>query len=202
MKALLSILLATLIGCGALTSKGEALSVRLYDPEHVKPRLTAATNAAEAASGPALELGRVSSGAQLREKILHRDGPHELGAYDDRRWTERPENYVRRELARTLFEERGFRHVLVGTAPRLDVEVLSFEEVRLPNAHAARIQLHIVLHNGRDVLLEETIGVDKPVPNDPPNNGFDGFVTSMTQALDDVAARVADRVKTAPTSSR
>ena len=201
MKALLLTIACLLGGC-ALTSKADPLAVRLYSPEHVKPRLTAATSEAKATDGPAVELGRVSSSHHLREKVVHRDSPHELGAYDDRRWTERPETYVRRELSRTLFEERGFRRVLVGTAPILDVEVVAFEEVRLPKAHAARIQLHIVLHDGRDVLLEETIGVDKPVPDEYGKDGFDGFVTAMAQALDDVAARVSDRVKTASTSSR
>ncbi len=201
MKTLLLCALASLVSGCALASKGDPLSVRLYDPEQVKPKLTAATSAAATADAPALELGRVTSGFHLREKILHRDATHELGAYDERRWTERPENYVRRELARTLFEEGGFRRVLVGTAPTLDVEVVTFEELRLANNHGARIQLRIVLHDGRDVLLEETVGVDKTA-----DESFDGFVVAMAQALDEVAAevkkRVEERMKHVSSSSR
>jgi len=180
-----------LSGC-ALTSKAEPMTVTLYNPIQTKPRLTAAEAGTFDEARPAVELGRIGSGFHLREKIMHRDSAHELGTYDDRRWTERPESYVRRELVRTLFEERGFRRVLAGEAPILDVDVVSFEEVRLPNLHAARIELHVVLHNAHDVFLEETIVVEKPA-----NTGVDGFVVAMAGALDEATAEVARKIEKA-----
>jgi cholesterol transport system auxiliary component len=196
-SAILVAFALVLSGCG-LMSKGDALAVRLYSPEQPnRTHLTAASQrAANETPKPidAIELGRVTSGMQLREKILRRDALHELSAYDDRRWTERPENYVRRALSRTLFEERGFQRVLVGTARVLEVEVVEFEEVQIANTvHAARIQLRIVLHDGRDVLLEETLTVEKPTP--PGSDNFDGFITAMAQALDEAANQVALRLE-------
>ena len=176
-------------GC-ALTSKGDALSIRYFNPETARPRLTSASPGARA-EGMAVELGRVTSGVNLREKIAYRDAAFEMGFYDDKRWTERPEAYVRRELARTLFEERGMRRALAGQAPVLEVEVVSFEELR-GSAPAARIQLRILVHDDRDALLEKTISVDRPVR--PGTTGFDGLVQAMAQALDAATEQVANEV--------
>jgi cholesterol transport system auxiliary component len=215
MTALAALLVSSMLACCALTSKGDALSIRYFDPETARPRITSASSAAgsatatatttageSSATGPsaartrrgqgvAVELGRVSSGINLREKIAYRDAAFEVGFYDDKRWTERPEVYVRRELARTLFEERGMRRALAGQAPVLEVEVVAFEELRGSPA-SARIQLRILVHDDRDVFLEKTISVDRPVPATA--KGFDGLVQAMAQALDVVADQVANEV--------
>lgn len=194
--------LSTLLAGCALTSKGEALSIRWFEPVSARSHLTSASPP-RAQQGMAIELGRVSSGINLREKIAYRDAAFEMGFYEDKRWTERPEVFVRRELARTLYEERGMRRALAGQAPVLEVEVVSFEELRGASP-AARIQLRILVHDERDALLEKTITVDKPVP--PGAKGFDGVVQAMAQALDaateqvanDVAAVLASRPQPAP----
>ena len=187
--ALAAALLPASVGC-ALTSKGDALSIRYFDPETASPRLTGASTGAQA-QGKAVELGRVTSGANLRDRIAYRDAAFEMGFYDDKRWTERPEVYVRRELARTLFEERGMRRALAGQAPVLEVEVVSFEELRGASP-SARIQLRILVHDDRDALLEKTITVDRPVV--PGAKGFDGLVQAMAQALDAATEQVANEV--------
>lgn len=186
----LSLAASTFLGGCALTSKGDALSIRYFDPEAVKPRLTSASSGAQS-QGMALELGRVTSGVNLRERIAYRDASFEMGFYDDKRWTERPEVFVRRELARTLFEERGMRRALAGQAPVLEVEVVSFEELR-GSPPAARIQLRILVHDDRDALLEKTITVDRPAA--PGAKGFDGLVQAMAQALDAATEQVANEV--------
>ncbi len=160
-------------GC-ALASKGTALDIRYFNPEAVKPTLTNADVGSRKVAR-SIELGRVTSGVHLREKIAYRDSAHEIGYYDDRRWTERPEVYVRRELARTLFEERGMRRALDGRAPVLEVEVLAFEEIRGP-APRARIALRLVVHDDHESLLEKTIVVDRPITRG-------GFVQAMAEAL-------------------
>ena len=186
----LFVLTTSLAGC-ALTSKGEALNIRYFDPETPRPRITSASHPAPGERVTPVELGRVTSGLNLREKIAYRDAAFEVGFYEDKRWTERPEVYVRRELARTLFEERGMRRALAGQAPILEVEVVSFEELRGASP-SARIQLRILLHDERDALLEKTITIDRPVP--PGNKGFDGLVQAMAQALDAATEQVANDV--------
>jgi ABC-type uncharacterized transport system auxiliary subunit len=188
--ASLALLVAGATGC-ALTSKSELVAVRYFTPEHDKPRLTSA--GAGDRPSPALALGAVTSGSNLRERIAYRDGAHEIGYYEDQRWTERPETYVRRELGRTLFEERGFERTVEGGAPELDVEVLAFDELRLANgARAARVQLKLLLWRGQDVLVEETLTVDRPVAARQPR--IEDFVAAMAAALDDAAEQVAQRV--------
>jgi cholesterol transport system auxiliary component len=177
------VLCAFLSGC-ALTSKSDVLAVRWFTPETVKPRLTSATEP-DLASAPRLELGRVTSGPNLRERIAYRDDAREVGWYDDRRWTERPETYVRRQLARTLFEEHGFVRTLAGQAPILDVEVIAFEEVKKPRA--GRIQLRIVIHDDERALFERTVAVERPAAAP----GFEAFVQAMSQALDEACEEVA-----------
>jgi cholesterol transport system auxiliary component len=190
---LLGVLAVVNAGAGcALASKGEALSIRWFTPESTTPRITSAsepeTEHARGEAIGAIELGRVTSGAHLRERIAYRDRAFEVGYYDDKRWTERPEAYVRRELARRLFEERGFRRAVGGQAPILDVEVLSFEEIR-GAVHAARIQLRAVLHDDRTALVERTVNVERAIP--PGASDIDGLVFAMSQALQAAAEDVA-----------
>lgn len=197
MKTLLSALL--LSGC-ALTSKSEPLDVRYFTPERVKTQITSAPSAV-ATENEALtvELGRISSGSHIREKMAFRDASWEVGFYEDRRWTERPEAFVRRELGRTLFEERGFRRsVGAANAPTLEIELIAFEEIRAKPVHAARVQLRMIVHDGRDVLHEETITVDKPLPSGEAS--VDVLVAATADALDAAAAQVADRTQRVLTS--
>jgi cholesterol transport system auxiliary component len=190
-RAALVLVAALLSGC-ALTQKGEALAVRYFTPEHLRPRLTGAGGQA---AGPELRLGRVTSGTQLREPIAYREGAYEVGYYDDRRWTERPEVYVRRALARVLFEERGLRRATAGDAPTLEIEVIAFEEVKASTLHAARVVLRVVLSADRTVV-EDTIVREEPVPAGAP---IDEVVAAIARALDGAADEVARRVEAALT---
>lgn len=176
-------ILGSMGGC-ALTSKGDALAIRWYTPEAAKAQLTSASTGGPVAdTAPQVELGRVSSGINLREKIAYRDAAFEEGFYDDKRWTERPEVYVRRELEHALYEEHGMRRALAAQAPALEVEVLAFEEVIGPGpSHAARVQLKAVLHDEEQAFLEKTYTVERPV--DAHAKSFAGVVQAMSQALD------------------
>ena len=187
--------LAGTAGC-ALTSKADVVNIRYFSPEVVKPRLTNAdASAAPAAPAPndavEVRLGRVSSGSNLRERIAYRDAAYELGYYDDWRWTERPETFVRRELGRSMFEAHGFRRVLGGSAPSLEVEVIAFDDVRLPSGRAARVQLKVILFEDSGVVYEDTFTVEKAVPGDKPK--IEDVVAAMASALDQAAQQVATR---------
>lgn len=198
---LLALLISGVSGC-ALTSKSEALDVRYFTPERVKTQLTS-SRPSDATNNTSLglELGRISSASHIREKMAFRDASWEIGYYEDRRWTERPEAFVRRELGRTLFEERGFRRsVGSANAPTLEVELIAFEEIRAKPIHVARVQVRIILHDGRDVLHEETVTVDKPLPNN--ESSTEALVAATADALDAAADLVADRTQKILTTTK
>src|SRR5277367_4528502 len=117
--------LAAMPAC-ALLDKSDPMTPRYFSPESaavtrdVDPR----------DSGLELRLGRVNSDAFIRDRMIHRDSPYELGYYDERAWTEKPETYVRRAVERKLFDEQGVRRIVSGSATTLDVDVVAFEEVR------------------------------------------------------------------------
>jgi cholesterol transport system auxiliary component len=195
-----ALILAFLTSGCALTSKAEVVDIRYFSPEQVKPHLTqgeAGTATAPSAAAPngALDvrLGRVSSGSNLRERIAFRDAAYELGYYEDWRWTERPETYVRRELGRTMFEEHGMHRVFNGVAPTVDVEVIAFDDLRLKTGRAARVQLKAMLSDDSGVLWEDTLTVDRPVTAEKPK--IEDFVAAMAGALDAAAEQVTSKVQ-------
>jgi cholesterol transport system auxiliary component len=185
----------------ALTSKADVVEVRYFSPEQVRPRLNVAdaTTPNRAPDAPApnraieVRLGRVSSGPNLRERIAYRDAAFELGYYEEWRWTERPETFVRRELGRSLFEQHGMQRVLGGAAPTLDVEVIAFDDLRLKGGRAARVQLKVILFEDRGVLYEETVTIERPVAGAKP--AIEDVVAAMAAALDAAADQVTVKVQ-------
>jgi len=55
-------------------------------------------------SGLELRFGRMSAGAAIRDRLAYRDSTYEVGYYDERLWTDKPEAYVKRALAHALFD--------------------------------------------------------------------------------------------------
>jgi cholesterol transport system auxiliary component len=185
----------SLLTACALLSKAAPLVPRYFTPENgaaaaAAPRAPVQPAASETRQ---LRLGRVRGGSQLRERIMFRDSAHELGYYEDRRWTERPEAYLRRALARTLFEERGLVRVVSGSAPTLEAELVAFEEIRAPE-HKARVQVIITLNGDRVGSLQETITVEQPLPRDAKGDDADTTVDALATALHQCVAQIADRV--------
>jgi ABC-type uncharacterized transport system auxiliary subunit len=170
------------LGC-ALLSRGSSVDTRWYTPELTQT----SPGSAERQGGGELRLGRVTSGSDLGLRIAYGDGLYQIGYYEGLRWTERPQQYVRRAVGHALFEQGPFRRALAGEAPTLEVEVVDFEEVKAPTAHWARISLRFVLSTDR-VLLERTVSVTKAVAG----GDFDGFVAAMSQALE-ASAREVER---------
>jgi hypothetical protein len=161
-------------GC-ALLSRGSSVDTRWYTPELTQT----SPGSAERQGGGEIRLGRVTSGSDLGLRIAYGDGLYQIGYYEGLRWTERPQQYVRRAVGRALFEQGPFRRAMTGEAPTLDVEVVDFEEVKAPTTHAARVSLRIVLSAER-VLFERTVSVSKAIAG----GDFDGFVAAMSQALE------------------
>lgn len=187
-KALSLALLLSLPGC-ALTSKADPLAIRYFTPTWQEASRAPGRPGAD---GPRLRLGRISASSHLRNRIVYRVSDVEVAVYEDRRWTERPEEYVRRALAQALFEERPLVRALSGAGPELDVELLAFDEVHRKDGRVARITLHYAVQDDRTVLDAESMTVEVEVRGDPeePEN----VAASMGAALHKVAEQLASRV--------
>lgn len=181
------LLLALVAGC-ALTSKSAPVEVRYFTPETTSAVVTSTPHAATTK----VRMGRITSSAYLRTRIVYRWSDHELGAYDDLRWTEEPEAYLRRSLAAALFEARPLAQTMAGRAPTLDVELVSFEEVRHGPQRAARVEVTYVLHDGDDVLASGRLAEERPARTGEMND----VVAALAVALDAATARIGDAVVT------
>ena len=176
-------------GC-AFTSKGEPLSPRYFSPD-----LGQSAPAARPAPGTALELrlGQMGAASYLEERIAYRLSETELGYYEDRRWTEPPEEFLRRALGRELFEQRRLSRVVSGPAPTLDVELVGFEELRY-GASRARVTLRFSLANERRMLVERVLTVEQPIANGEEKDAPVRVAVAMSKALSHAVANLADAV--------
>ena len=129
------------LGC-ALTSKSDPIVPRYFTPERAGDVDRAAAALHRARRGAAARPRDHAS--HLDERLVYRDSDYELGYYQERRWTEAPDEYLKRRLARALFEERGLRRVVGGAAATLDVELIAFDEIRAPK-RVARVQVIVRL---------------------------------------------------------
>jgi cholesterol transport system auxiliary component len=189
MKYLTLLFVLTVFGGCALLSKSEPMQTRYFTPESNRARPTIPASPGHFS----LRLGNVHSSATLGSRILYRRSSHELGMYYDKRWTERPEEYLRRALSRVLFEERGIARVVSGPAPTLDVELVSFEEVR-GEKPLARMQLVFVLSSDRLEHEEQTLTVEEPVNVAKGEDAMAAVVSALSRSLERGVDQLADRV--------
>ena len=173
-------------GC-ALFGKNEPMVPRYFTVSD-----EAASTRSVTSRGPEVRLGRIESWSHLRERLVTRDAAHELFFHEARRWTERPEIYLRAALARTLFEERGLTESLGGHALTLDVELVAFEELLAP--HVARMRARMVLRNESVALLEETITIEQTVAVNADCDVARAVAEALSQAMHAGVERIADRV--------
>jgi cholesterol transport system auxiliary component len=183
MKAFTLLFALSLAGC-SFFGKQEPLHPQYYDPEPAH-----LTSGSVAVSGKNLRLGHVVGATHLRERIAYHAAERELGFYDRRRWTERPEAYLRRALARELFERRGLTQIASGMAPALEVELTDFSELREPK-HAARARARVLLIDARTVRFEHTFEVEVPVEG----KDFHGVPAAFSDALVQLVSQIGERV--------
>jgi cholesterol transport system auxiliary component len=177
-------------GC-ALTSRSEAIRVRYFTLED-----TASARSATQPQQPLeLRLGRVEASDYLSEEIAFRNGRHELEYYEEQRWTEKPQEYLRRALARSLFQDRGITRAFSGIALTLDVELVEFEELRGPTPKV-RLQAVASLHDERRSVFEETFVVERPIVGLPPG----GRQPGQPDHTEATAAALADALRAAVTT--
>ena len=179
-----------LSGCsgigGALTAKAEPTDLRYYSPEAQEVQTTGAA----LTTAPELRLGHVTSSSSLRARIVHQDSEYELGMYETRRWTDNPEVYVRRALERALFDTGTARQIEAGDVPTLDVEVISFEEVRGVGKRAGRVELRYTLYDDRHVIDSGTVVAEHPAES----KDMAAIVAAIGHGMNDAALDVTRRV--------
>ncbi len=184
------LLFFVLPGC-ALFSKGDVPMRRYFNPD--LPAIVTKTDAN--GTNAELRLGRITSGVSIGERIMYRQSDHEVGFYDDRWWTEKPEQYLRRSLQRVLFEEQGLRSVQRGAGPTLDVELINFEEVKTPT-HVSRVKVSFALSDERVVSLQQTLVVEKPIAEGKAVDEGAAVAQAMGEALREAVYEVSNRVVT------
>ncbi len=184
-SGLIGALVLTVSGC-ALLNKAEPLDVTYFEPA-ASPRSSAPPSAT--AHTTELRLDRVSSAEHLESRIAYREDAVQIGFYEEQRWAERPEAYLRRALARSLFVDRPLAQAVSGARPALEAELLAFEEVRTKDGRRARVSVQLLLHDGPRVLASDVVTVERPVTA----SGGAGLAWALGRALDDVADRVAER---------
>ncbi len=171
----------------ALTSKGDALSLRYFNPLPSAPR-----PAPPASQAFELRLGQLSSASNLDERIAYRISSAEVGFYEDRRWTEPPEAYLRRALERDLFEQRKLTRIIAGPAPVLDVELTAFEEQKA--AGKVRVKLSFSLRDERRSLLERSIELEQALDErrgaDAAERAAQALVDALARAVETLGAEV------------
>lgn len=185
-----SALLGLATGCGgALLDKAQPLHVRYFAPALAAP--------GQAGGPPAqtLRLGRIEGSDHLRERIAYRASQHEVGYHEALRWTEQPATYLRRALGRALFESGRFAHAVGGVATTLEAELVAFEDLR--DRKAVAVEARVLLHDGRNVLLEKTIRVEEPRNGDDPP----AVVEALSRALQKCVAQITTEVESAPASA-
>lgn len=179
--------LPLLLGGCALTSKGTPIEMRYFSPENIDVHHVARQTLPPVAR---VRLGGLTSSANLRYPIVHRESAVELDLYETLRWTENPEDYVRRSLSRALFEDGQLEEVVGGAAVTLDVELIAFEESRRENRRVGRIQLGYQLHDERSVLKSGIVTVER----DATGAGIEPVVTAIGSAMDAATSELAKNV--------
>ena len=188
-RSLACVLCAALAGC-ALLGKNDPVVPRYFTPLDDEPR------PAPAARVPLrleLRLGRVEAWSHLRERMVIRSAAQELVYSDERRWTERPEVYLRRGLSQTFFEERGLLEVHSGRAISLEVELAAFEEVPGP-PDRVRLRAFYSLHDDRVGILQESVTLEQPVSLTSDGEHPRAVALAFAQVLRAGVLQIADRV--------
>ena len=183
-------------GCGALSAANDPGEARFFSMERATSQTLAAPAEVPGGTGDPLKLrlGRVTGAPHLEERVVYRDSAHEIGYYREVRWSEPPELFLKRQLARVLFEERGIRHVMGGADKTLLVKLTAFDEIRY-GQHLARVQVVVKLHDEHVVLWEKTLTVDRPVAVRTDGDLAIATTEALGQAMQAIVDQIADGVE-------
>jgi ABC-type uncharacterized transport system auxiliary subunit len=173
----------------ALTSRSEPMQVRYFTLED------AARSMPPSGSNSSLELrlGRVDASGDLGDEMAVRTGQNEIAYREEWRWTEKPEQFLRRGLERALFQERGLTRAYSGIVPTLDVELIELAEVE-GQAPKARVRALAHLHDERRGLCDETFNVEQPINAGDKDQHASQTVAALSLALHTAISELSDKV--------
>jgi len=170
-------------GC-ALFVKSEPLEWRYFEVSDVP-----SFKGSGGEQGQRLRLGLVKASHHLDTRIVTRTSAHELQYYQDLRWTDEPDEFVRRALSRDLYEQAGLSRVVSGIAPTLEVELTAFEEIKDGGKRRARVVLQTVLHDDRLQLSQHTVEVQSETDKGDGDEA-QSLVAALGRALSKATAEV------------
>jgi cholesterol transport system auxiliary component len=177
------------LGACALVSRGETLQIRYFT---LDDRAASHAPAPDAKTELSLRLGRVDASGGLGEQIAVRKGEHEISYREDQRWTERPAQFVRRELERALFSERGLLRSYSGHTPQLEVELIELGLVEADKQAHARVRLTAQIRDDQRSLCHDNFEAQLPLPTDA-RSDMEQSVAALSTALHQTVEQVAAR---------
>lgn len=192
MRSLSLALAVSALSACALTDKAPPVEIRYFSPERYETVGTEAVDHEPAAEKKPirLRLGRVTASAHLRARIAYRTSAHEIGTYDTLRWSDNPEEFVRRGLERALFEQLGFSRVSSDSAPLLEVELVSFDELRRGDERVGQIALRYALWSDKRVVSSGAMSLEQPAKS----AGITDVVSALGLALERATHQLAELV--------
>ena len=187
-----AVLALLLSGCSLLSTRHPA-KIRYFTPEEVTP--PGETTVAEPGDLE-VRLAHIQAASYIQDRIAFRDAGTEIGYYGNLRWSEPPEDYLRRALARALFEQRGVREIVSGGGPSLEIDLEGFEELKAPR-HAARVVVTWRLRADHHVVRQKTVVVERPLHGDADTDKVAnaqavaaGIAGALGEAVDHIVADV------------
>jgi ABC-type uncharacterized transport system auxiliary subunit len=200
MRRALALACLALPGCALLT-KADVVPARHFSLESLSAASAPASANTPPPSGVGLRLGRVTGPAFLEDRPAWRRGAWEAGLRGDLRWTEPPTEVLRRHLARALFESHGVVQRVSRDGPTLEVELIAFEALPEPPAHARVAVAARVVDRAR-VLWSATLTAERAYDTPAGGDEAAALVGALAAALDavveDIARRSEQTVITAP----
>lgn len=189
-RALLVLMVLACGGCPSILPESSSPKIRYFTVDGV----AVAPEAVETAPYLQVRLAKVDAASHIEDRIAFRDAGAEVGYYGSLRWADPPEDYLRRALARSLFEDRQLREIVSGAGPALEIELHAFEELKSPR-HAARIVITWRLRNEKTVLVQKTMTVERAISGAADEtSGAEPIAVAMAAALRDVVDGVVAEV--------
>ena len=189
--ALLGLGCLLLSGC-ALINKADAVIFRYFTPAGVAPASTADSGKGRGV-GLELRLGRVNAATYFKDRIVHRDETREVTYYDELRWTEKPEDYLRRAIGRALFEVEGMRELVGRPGATLEIVLDAFDELRAPR-HVAHVEVTWLVRDEQAVRLQHSFSVERPIADVKQTKRPNAIAEAMADALAEAVSTIADGV--------
>jgi ABC-type uncharacterized transport system auxiliary subunit len=182
MKWLAGVLLA-LAACsgGALTAKAPPLDIHYFALDHTSQRRNPPATTAWIRVAP------IRTSASLRSRIAKRVSTNELEFYEDQRWADAPDRYVRYALESSLLEH-GIGETEDRDALELEVAIIVFEETAPPQ-QGGRVSLRYRLLDRDTVVLDRVVTIQKPSAV-----AMTSVVAAIGSALDAAVAEITDQV--------